>query len=82
MLRKFRIIGVTILALLSTRAAPAQEAPQSRPVLRLETGMHTAPIRAAAVDAAGQTLVTVSDDRTVCLAQTRGQRLAIATYYR
>ncbi len=36
-------------------------------MLRLETGMHTAPIRAAASDAAGQMLATVSDDKTLRL---------------
>jgi WD40 repeat protein len=36
-------------------------------VLRLETGTHTAPIRAAASDAAGEMLATVSDDKTLRL---------------
>ena len=35
--------------------------------MRLETGTHTAPIRAAATDAAGQMLATVSDDKTLRL---------------
>ena len=67
MRRKLRIIGFTTLALLSAGAAPAQEPSEGQPILRLETGMHTAPIRAAAVDAAARTLVTVSDDRTARL---------------
>ena len=67
MLRKFRIIVISTLTSLSSGAAMAQEPPQVRPILRLETGMHTAPIRAAAVDAAGKVLVTVSDDRTARL---------------
>ena len=36
-------------------------------MLRLETGMHTAPIRAAAVDAGGRLLATASFDKTVRL---------------
>ena len=67
MIRGLRIIGAAALAALSTGGAPAQEPPQVKPILRLETGMHTAPMRAAAVDAAGRTLVTVSDDRTARL---------------
>jgi len=37
----------------------------TRPVLTIDPGMHTAPIRAAAVDVAGRFIVTVSDDKTV-----------------
>lgn len=39
--------------------------PPKEPLLRLETGMHTAMIKGAASDAAGRWLVTVSDDKTV-----------------
>jgi WD40 repeat protein len=67
MMTELRILAIAGLALLSAAAAPAQEPPKVRPILRLETGMHTAPIRAAAVDAAGGMLVTVSDDRTARL---------------
>lgn len=44
--------------------AGAEETFSTEPVLRIEGGMHTAIIRRAAVDAAGQVAVTVSDDRT------------------
>jgi WD40 repeat protein len=63
---RFFLIAIA-LALLSTVSAPAQESAEGRPILRLETGMHTAPIRGAAVDASGKFLVTVSDDRTARL---------------
>lgn len=39
--------------------------PPSAPMLRLETGMHTAPIRRIGLDAANRFLVTGSDDKTV-----------------
>ncbi len=49
-------------------AGPAwSEQPSAPPILRLETGMHTAPIRAAAVDAGGRLLATASFDKTVRL---------------
>ena len=47
--------------------AYAQPQPSSEPILRVETGMHTAPIRRAAVDAGGRILATPSWDKTVRL---------------
>ncbi len=41
--------------------------PDQRPFLRIETGMHTAPIRRMGVDAACRLLATASDDKTVRL---------------
>jgi WD40 repeat protein len=41
--------------------------PDQRPFLRIETGMHTAPIRRIGVDAACRLLATPSDDKTVRL---------------
>ena len=38
--------------------------PTSEPLLRLETGMHTAVIKRIATDAAGRWAVTASDDKT------------------
>jgi WD40 repeat protein len=53
------------------RSAALDEAikacPDQRPFLRIETGMHTAPIRAIGVDAACGLLATGSDDKTVRL---------------
>jgi WD40 repeat protein len=62
-----RILAVAALGLLSTGPASAQQQPSEQPVLRLETGMHTAPIRAVATDGAGQILATASDDKTLRL---------------
>jgi hypothetical protein len=43
---------------------PAHAAePTTTPILLLETGMHTAPIRQIATDAQGRWLVTASDDK-------------------
>ena len=39
--------------------------PPAEPILRIETGMHTAMINRVGVDAAGRFLVTGSDDKTV-----------------
>src|SRR5215831_20018979 len=65
--RGLQILVVAGLGLISAGPAPAQQQASPQPVLRLETGMHTAPIRAAASDAAGQVLATVSDDKTLRL---------------
>jgi WD40 repeat protein len=41
--------------------------PPARPILRLETGMHSAMIRRIAVDGSGRTLATASEDKTLRL---------------
>src|SRR5438552_6963540 len=67
MMRQFPIVALVVLALIAAGSARAEEQPSAPPVLRLETGMHTAPIRAAAVDAGGRLLATASFDKTVRL---------------
>src|ERR1700730_17194695 len=62
-----RILALSTLGLLSPGLALAEEQRSAPPVLRLETGMHTGPIRAAAVDAGGHLLATASFDKTVRL---------------
>ena len=52
--------GAILLAALQCIAAE----PTTRPLPRLETGMHTAPIRHIATDAAGRWAVTASEDKT------------------
>lgn len=47
----------------------------TEPVLRIETGMHTAMIKKVATDAAGQWMVTASDDKTVRVWETSTGRL-------
>jgi hypothetical protein len=39
----------------------------TEPILRLETGMHTGPIKRISVDQAGDLLITASDDKTLRL---------------
>jgi WD40 repeat protein len=52
--------------IVSTQSAIAQDRePPREPILRVETGMHTAVIRRIGVDAANRYLVTASDDKTV-----------------
>jgi hypothetical protein len=46
------------------QASPAAQQPPATPVLRIEAGMHTAPIKSIDVDAAERFLVTASDDKT------------------
>jgi len=65
--RGLRIPLLAAMALLAAGAAAAQQPSPPQPVLRLEIGTHTAPIRAAAADAAGEVLATVSDDKTLRL---------------
>jgi WD40 repeat protein len=52
--------------ILSAQSASAQERePPGKPILRIETGMHTVSINRIGVDAANRYLVTASDDKTV-----------------
>src|SRR5260370_38185884 len=67
MMRRFPVFVLVVLALLMAGAARSEEQPSAPPVLRLETGMHTAPIRAAAVDAGGRLPAPASFDKTVRL---------------
>ena len=67
MMRRLPIVALVVLALLTSGSARGVEQPSAPPVLRLETGMHTAPIRAAAIDAGGRLLATASFDKTVRL---------------
>jgi len=46
------------------QGSPAAQQPPATPVLRIEAGMHTAPIRSIDVDAAERFLVTVSNDKS------------------
>src|SRR5215471_16497295 len=55
------LLLMLLFASLSTAMAQLYE----QPTLVIEPGMHTAPIVAAAVDAAGRLAVTGSDDKTV-----------------
>jgi WD40 repeat protein len=45
----------------------AQQEPPQQPILRIETGAHTAPVARLATDAAGRLLASVSDDKTLRL---------------
>jgi len=66
-----RLLNFVLAALLVLLTVPAQETlaqggePSREPILRIETGMHTAVIKRIGVDAANRYLVTASDDKTV-----------------
>jgi WD40 repeat protein len=66
-IRGFQAVIFLASALLATGSALAQQQSTLPSVLRIETGMHTAAIRAAGADAQGQMLATASDDKTVRL---------------
>jgi Caspase domain/WD domain, G-beta repeat len=66
MIRASRIFVLAFLVLLNVEPVRSEQA-SALPMLRLETGMHTAPIRAAAMDASGRLLATASLDKTVRL---------------
>lgn len=53
-----------VVALLTVWSAAGQEYPPTKPLLRIETGMHTAGIWRMDTDAAGRFLVTASYDKT------------------
>jgi Caspase domain/WD domain, G-beta repeat len=61
--RSFALVPALLFAIAANSAAMAHLYEQ--PMLVVEPGMHTAPIRAVAVDAAGRLAVTGSDDKTV-----------------
>ena len=67
MIRRLRRVVIVACLLLAIVSALAQQQSSQPSILRIETGMHTAPIRAAAADARGQMLATTSDDKTLRL---------------
>lgn len=59
------LLTLALLLLLPSQSVSAQTGqPPRAPVLRVETGMHTATINRIGVDRAGRFLVTASDDKT------------------
>ena len=58
-----RMLALSVLGLGAALTALAAD-PTPVPLLRLETGMHTAPIKRIATDAAGRYAVSASDDKT------------------
>jgi hypothetical protein len=62
-----RILAAIVAMAALMGAARAEDLPDQRPMLRIEPGMHTAPIRRIGVDAACTLMVTGSDDKTARL---------------
>lgn len=64
--RKAAIVFLLILSCLlpAARRKPAVQAVPQEPLLRIETGMHTAVITAMTRDGTGRFLITASDDKT------------------
>lgn len=70
MIGRRTLLGLWLAATLGLFApAPAQapNEPPQQPFLRIEAGAHIAPVARLATDAAGGTLATVSDDKTLRL---------------
>ena len=57
-------LAAVVVAVLTASGAAHSGEPPSEPVLRIETGMHTAQIMRIGVDAAERFLVTASEDKT------------------
>jgi len=70
------MLRALLLALATVAAAPLPAAdPPAEPILCLETGMHTGPIKHMSVDAAGRLLLTSSSDKTARLWDIPGGQL-------
>src|SRR5262245_47980441 len=65
--RLLPLLSIALALLFRATNALVQEAPAQEPQLRIDPGMHTAPIRRIAVDAACTLLATGSEDKTVRL---------------
>jgi len=63
---KHNLIISTLIFFLTLTTTQAEE-PSDKPILRIETGMHTATISQIGVDAAERFLLTASDDKTLRL---------------
>jgi WD40 repeat protein len=61
------LLGILALAIALLPPVLRAEGLPIEPLLRLETGMHTGPIKRISVDQAGDLLVTASDDKTLRL---------------
>jgi WD40 repeat protein len=68
------MIWITGMFIIQAGCAASTEPPQE-PILRLETGVHTAIIKKIGVDAANRWLVIASDDKTVLLWELPSGRL-------
>jgi len=60
-------LWILVLACLLMPTGPRAEGLPTEPILRLETGMHTGPIKRIGIDQAGTLLITASDDKTLRL---------------
>jgi hypothetical protein len=61
------LVVAAVLAIGVSADAQAPNEPPQQPFLRIEAGAHIAPVARVAIDAAGGTLATVSDDKTLRL---------------
>ena len=61
------LLSVWLIACGAAAAQAQQTPPPQEPILRIDPGMHTAPIRRIGVDAACTLLATASEDKTVRL---------------
>jgi WD40 repeat protein len=64
---RFGWLATAAILTLASRPALPQDLPPTEPILRIETGTHSAPITRISVDASCRLLVTGSDDKTARL---------------
>ena len=63
---KTQLLSLIVMACIQASAVPALAAgPPTEPILRIETGMHTAVIKSIGTDRAGRWLVTASNDKSL-----------------
>jgi WD40 repeat protein len=65
--RALRLLSIALALSVGATSTLAQDLPPQEPQLRIDPGMHTAPISRIGVDAACTLLATASDDKTVRL---------------
>jgi len=72
--RKIFLLIFAIVALVFSSSAFSEEPPKE-PILKIETGMHTAPINRIGIDSAERYLVTGSDDKSIKVWELRTGKL-------
>jgi len=72
-MKGFKLLLIFLLTFISTTVFSAD--PPKEPILRIDTGMHTAPIIRIGIDSAERYLVTGSDDKTIKVWELRTGRL-------